>query len=742
MSILSSTNAPVNDQPHYNGNGYATAILTTLWGQPYETVNQVIWPSLESGLSIIPIDHKSKTPLSRALPIGEDNKPTWKPFQERQPLSTEVEQWLAMNIKSMAAVLGEISGNAELLDFDHNPEATPRPYSADELFGPWWTACGDLVEQYDLPVWRTGGGGYAVAYRCETVAPNTKMAWIPNESAKAGRSIAIETRGEGGYALIPPSLHPSGNRYTMIRGDLTKIATIPIEVRAKFFKVALSLCLAPYAKQDLTAAIRNHTKQRPADCGDSVIDKFNAQNNIVNLLEKHGYIHAHGSRWVRPNGKSGSVDVFKAENVSFHWSSNDALHRTNGSGPVPVDPFQVYTIFEHDGDHEAAFVAAKKALGLWVEPPPPAPDVIVDENGNTVQLSKEKPTSADSLTPAAPPTQSVAPVERRTRFTVAQLYATEFPEPKYAVADLLPEGQTLLIARPKIGKSWLVLQIAVAVGTGGLVLGQKVEQGIAFYLALEDRPRRMADRLKKMSAPKDTNLVIENKWPPLHQGGAELLMKEIDKEGYSLVIVDTLQRAFAGLDMTKDGAKVTRQLAELQEFALERHVALVIVHHQRKSSGAVVDAIDDALGATGIAANADAAWLITRQRGQQTATFQVTGRDIEEKELAINFDKDLFCWQLQGDADGVRADTVQGRILAALKEFDECQATAAELGRFLGILPDNATRELGELLNKGKVVKSPKKGRSVYYQLASKVEEPKKLLAHDPALPARADIDG
>lgn len=310
------------------------------------------------------------------------------------------------------------------------------------------------------------------------------------------------------------------------------------------------------------------------------------------------------------------------------------------------------------------------------------------------------------------------PKPKRTRYTVAELYAETFPDVQFAIPSLLPEGQTLLVARPKIGKSWAALQIGVAVGTGGTVFKQKVEKGKVFYLALEDRPRRMVDRLKKMGAPADTDITIEHKWPSLAGDGMRALMNEIERGGYSLVIIDTLQRAFSGFDVVKDGAKITAKLAELQEFALEQHIANIVVHHQRKGSAREADAIDDVMGATGIAANADASWLISRPRNQREATLHITGRDIEEKELSIRFDKELFCWQLEGEAEAVRADTVQGRIIEALQQFDENQATPVELGKFLNVIPDNVSRELGILLNKGIVERGDKKGRNVYYKLS------------------------
>ena len=74
--------------------------------------------------------------------------------------------------------------------------------------------------------------------------------------------------------------------------------------------------------------------------------------------------------------------------------------------------------------------------------------------------------------------------QRRTSWTAAELIAETFPDPVWAVPGVLCEGLNLLAGAPKVGKSWFALD---------------VEQGDALYLALEDPPRRMQDRLGKCS---------------------------------------------------------------------------------------------------------------------------------------------------------------------------------------------------------------------------------------------------
>lgn len=310
--------------------------------------NLSIWPLLNAGLSIIPVSPQTKRPL------GE-----WKPYQSRQATSYEVDAWLENGLQSMAVICGAVSGNLEILDFDDNSDAA---YSANDFWFPWRDQVQPIIDRYGLPYWRTGGGGYQVGYRCEQVEGNLKLAWVPDDTQQHGRSIAIETRGEGGYAVIPPSLHPSGRRYEMMAGDLTAIPTIPVAVRDELLRAARTLDLMRYTKAEREAVRKEaHAGERP-----SVINAYNERYRIAEMLATHGYTEGHRGRYSRPGQPdSMGVVVLPNDNISFHWSSNDPLNRVNGSGrPLPVDPFNVFCELEHGGDMKAAAKAAATLLGM------------------------------------------------------------------------------------------------------------------------------------------------------------------------------------------------------------------------------------------------------------------------------------------------------------------------------------------------------------------------------------------
>ena len=103
-------------------------------------------------------------------------------------------------------------------------------------------------------------------------------------------------------------------------------------------------------------------------------------------------------------------------------------------------------------------------------------------------------------------------------FTAAALQTMEFPPLTYLLPGLIPEGLCLLVSRPKLGKSWLVLDIATATAAGRLVLGDlKPASGEVLYLALEDGPRRLQRRMSRLlptfSGTWPEGITFATEWP-------------------------------------------------------------------------------------------------------------------------------------------------------------------------------------------------------------------------------------
>jgi DNA-binding transcriptional ArsR family regulator len=311
------------------------------------------------------------------------------------------------------------------------------------------------------------------------------------------------------------------------------------------------------------------------------------------------------------------------------------------------------------------------------------------------------------------------PVPVKTSWTVAELYDADFPEPQWAVSGLVPAGLSFLAGRPKIGKSWFALQVACAVGTGGSVLDRQVDKGCVLFLALEDNPRRLKERQSKQGVPRQADITFKTTWPFLGQGGLTDLQAELEEGKYTLVVIDTLRRALGRAD-EGDPSEMTLVLGELQRMAQLHDLAILLIDHHRKPSGFLADPVDDILGSTAKAAVADAALGLYRSgQGKRETTLKATGRDIDEVELALEWDGQTCCWQLLGEAGEVRKDTVNAEVreaIAALVDLGQVPSTA-RIARYLGKRESHVSRSLGELMNAGLVVRGDKIGREVPYTL-------------------------
>jgi hypothetical protein len=228
----------------------------------------------------------------------------------------------------------------------------------------------------------------------------------------------------------------------------------------------------------------------------------------------------------------------------------------------------------------------------------------------------------------------------------------DLPPPRHLVADILAEGLNLLAGRPKQGKSWWVLALAVALARGGEFFGRAVKRCPVLLLALEDNPRRLKSRLKKLLPGGEwpDGLRIETAWKRIDEGGLEDLDRWLAAHPGGVVLVDTLPKlrplaAGRRADKYEEDYQAAGKLAEL---AGRHGAAVVAVVHTRKA--AAEDVFDEIGGSLGLTGGADAALVLHRPRGGAEGTLYVTGRDVEERAFEVRFDKESCQWSLVGDA--------------------------------------------------------------------------------------------
>jgi hypothetical protein len=255
-------------------------------------------------------------------------------------------------------------------------------------------------------------------------------------------------------------------------------------------------------------------------------------------------------------------------------------------------------------------------------------------------------------------------------FTAAALEEMKFPEPRWAVEGVLAEGLSLLGGRPKIGKSWLALALGAAIASGSVALGQiPTEEGDVLYLALEDNKRRLQERMQRImhGVPWPERLHLTNAWPKTGAGGLDLLDEWCDAHPDArLVIVDTLARVrpirSGRGDLYAEDYKIGQDLKALAD---SHGIAVLVVHHLRKMDSD--DPLELLSGTLGLPGAADSVLVMKRERGKDDATLFVTGRDVEERELAVEWDQAMWQWVHRGSAEEYRRSEARKEILELLE---------------------------------------------------------------------------
>ena len=271
-----------------------------------------------------------------------------------------------------------------------------------------------------------------------------------------------------------------------------------------------------------------------------------------------------------------------------------------------------------------------------------------------------------------------------------------------------PAGGTLFIGRGKDGKSLAMWNICLAIATGGMAFGAfPVEQGDVLYLALEDGERRAQQRLNDQLAylgsaavPDNLDLVLWDA-PRMGEGFEGALTTWLDEHPPArLVVIDILEKVRPR--RTRNGSVYADDYAAsapLTRIAQERGVAVVIVHHSNKSKPE--DFRDSSSGSNGLLGGCDTLWRLSRIAGKADAMLSITGRDVHEQELAMQF-QDGF-WTVLGNAEDYRLSKESREVLDALTQAAK-PLTPKQLATHLSIPVGTVRVRLKRMLDRGEVL--------------------------------------
>lgn len=258
------------------------------------------------------------------------------------------------------------------------------------------------------------------------------------------------------------------------------------------------------------------------------------------------------------------------------------------------------------------------------------------------------------------------------------------------IDGLLYRGAYLFVGAPKLGKSFLMAQLAYHVSTGTPLWGFPVRQGTVLYLALEDDYRRLQERLYRMfGTAENDNLHFAVSASQIGKGLDDQLGRFIrEHPDTSLVIIDTLQKIREVGGEAYSYASDYQIITRMKQIADSYGICLMLVHHTRKQKAD--DCFDMISGTNGLLGAADGAFLLQKeQRTSNTGWLEISGRDQQDQRLFLEKNEETLCWELE------RAETelwkappepLLDRIAEKITEdCSEWSGSPTELCTFLGI---------------------------------------------------------
>ena len=281
-----------------------------------------------------------------------------------------------------------------------------------------------------------------------------------------------------------------------------------------------------------------------------------------------------------------------------------------------------------------------------------------------------------------------------------EIMTTVYKPIEFVIDGLIAQGLYILAGAPKVGKSWLALEMCLSIAKGEKVLGLKTSQGTALYLCLEDSYARIQNRLYELTDEPTEMLYFSVMSDPIG-GGLEEQIEGFMSEHRDLkiVFIDTLQMVRSDTDSSYGSDY--KDLSVLKALADKLEIAIIVVHHTRKCKD--IDPFNMISGSTGISGCVDGSMvLIETKRGSRNAKLYCVGRDIENAEINLQFDSDLKKWVVTDEptAPKSKANIFLAALYVYIKKKIDFSGTASELIEKLKSVsdetfyPNRVTRDL------------------------------------------------
>lgn len=503
----------------------------------------------------------------------------WATLQEELVPDAVFDRWYGSSGQhsardNMGILTGRASGNIFVIDLDD------QKGSSASL---WWNG---VLEQHNSGIepetWqqRTGGGGRQLLFRAR-----------PDWHAPTNRTpINVDIRGQGGFAVMPSSIHESGRRYEWLPGA----APYEIEIAdaPQWLLEAVDHLVTQYGGDKGGSKPLERTASPQSDF-DAFGSRTDGREDYMTRVVWAAVVDMYRECPICPSEK----EQKERARTAYETYERNVKSRLTGADKT--------ALLEREGrGHSEFWHKWQYAMRQW--------------DGHVSAAAKE-PRPQDTLSgppasePAPEPEGEIEPIPLCSAFPIAE--GSIPPRDWITPGLLLKRNLAVLVAPPGSGKSLLTLQWAIMLATGMDWAGWRVRSAQKVLVInaeddIDEMRRRLVASVQKMNvdqhdlagrillADSPETIVIAKadnrsktvvRTPLLEQ-----LVATIKQNGIGVVIVDPFAETFEGDENSNSEVKWAGIL--WREVARRTGAAVMLVHHTKKYAGGMAGDADASRG--------------------------------------------------------------------------------------------------------------------------------------------------
>lgn len=286
-----------------------------------------------------------------------------------------------------------------------------------------------------------------------------------------------------------------------------------------------------------------------------------------------------------------------------------------------------------------------------------------------------------------------------------ELLKADFPLPEMLIDGLIVKGGLNIIAgKPKAGKSFLAIDMAVSCSFGGLFLGKfQTKKSKVLYLCFEDGYSRLKNRLNNYCKENlleglGSNVGFLDNFPKLNEGGIDNLLQIVETERVDVIFIDTLAK---GINLNVRGSNEylseDKILSELVATLLKHNLTLIAVHHLKKGYSEGVESLSGSMAISGNSSS-----IILLSKDGMAGKMELISRDFDAGNYSLNRLPSGF-WSFNGEYQETIREKTHTEILEYLADGEKSLQDIAE---YLNKTKSNVRQILQTMIKKGLIFQS------------------------------------